>query len=105
MHRLFRPTRRAAVLLLALAAAASTPAADKRRAPVPVRSQDQAPLKCCFTNPGYSGTCEVQPAKEETCSQILDYLNNPMAQGKSYCGSTQVRSGWKSAACEPPPAR
>ena len=88
MRRLFRSPSRAAILL-ALAAAASTHAADK----------------CCFTNPGYSGTCEVQPAKDETCGQILAYLNNPMAQGKNYCGNTQVRSGWKSAACAQAPAR
>jgi hypothetical protein len=44
--------------------------------------------------------CEIQPAKDETCSTILAYLNNPMAQGKNYCGNTQVRSGWKSVACE-----
>lgn len=105
MRRVFRSTSRAAVILLALAAAASAPAAAKQRAPASVRTQDQAPNKCCFTNPGYSGTCEVQPAKGESCGQILAYLNNPMAQGKSYCGSTQVRSGWKSAACEAPPAR
>ena len=105
MRRLSRSTSRAAVLLLALAAAASTPAFDKQQAPAPVRAQDQAAKKCCFTNPGYSGTCEVQPAKDETCGQILAYLNNPMAQGKSYCGNTQVRSGWKSAACGQTPAR
>ena len=58
------------------------------------------PQKCCFTNPGYSGVCEIQPAKDETCATILAYLNNPMAQGKNYCGNTQVRSGWKSVACE-----
>ena len=56
--------------------------------------------KCCFTNPGFSGTCEVQPTKDESCGQILAYLNNPMAQGKSYCGNTTVRSGWKQTSCE-----
>ena len=39
---------------------------------------------CCFTNPGYAGTCKVQPAEDETCSSISAYLNNPMAEGKSY---------------------
>ena len=45
---------------------------------------------CCFTNPAYSGVCKVQPAEDETCASILAYLNNPMAQGKSYCGGTKV---------------
>ena len=91
MSRLTGWMTRAAVLLL-LAASTSAPA----------RQQDQPPppQKCCFTNAGYSGVCEIQPAKDETCATILAYLNNPMAQGKNYCGSTQVRSGWKSVACE-----
>jgi hypothetical protein len=62
-------------------------------------SQERA--KCCFRNPGYAGTCEVQPAKDETCGGILAYLNNPMSQGKGYCGNTTIRGGWQSAACEP----
>ena len=66
----------------------------------PLRGE-KLPAKCCFTNPSYSGTCEVQPAKDESCGQILDYLNNPMSQGKGYCGNTEVRSGWKSVVCEP----
>jgi hypothetical protein len=56
--------------------------------------------KCCFTNSRYTGTCEVTPAKDESCGQILDYLNNPASQGKSYCGNTQIRGGWQSVSCE-----
>jgi hypothetical protein len=90
MSRLTGWMTRAAVLLLLAAGA-----------PAPARQQDQPPpQKCCFTNTGYSGVCEIQPAKDETCATILAYLNNPMAQGKNYCGNTQVRSGWKSVACE-----
>ncbi len=55
---------------------------------------------CCFTNPAYSGVCKVQPAEDETCASILAYLNNPMAQGKSYCGGTKVRQGWAEVDCE-----
>jgi hypothetical protein len=55
---------------------------------------------CCFSNPAYSGVCEVQPAEGETCEGILAYLNNPMAQGKDYCGGTQVRGGWTQVKCE-----
>lgn len=63
-------------------------------------TQDPPPPRCCFTNPRYAGTCQVQPAKDESCGQILAYLNNPMSQGKSYCGSTTLRGGWQSVACE-----
>ncbi|MGH9391742.1 MAG: hypothetical protein ACRD1Z_19245 [Vicinamibacteria bacterium] len=30
----------------------------------------------------------------------LAYLNNPMAEGKSYCGGTTVRQGWTEVSCE-----
>jgi len=56
---------------------------------------------CCFTNARYVGTCEVAPEKDETCATILDYLNNPQSQGKSYCSSTTIRGGWQQAPCEP----
>ena len=55
---------------------------------------------CCFKNPAYSGVCRVVPAEDETCASILAYLNNPMAQGKSYCGGTKVRQGWTLVDCE-----
>jgi hypothetical protein len=63
-------------------------------------SQDPRP-HCCFVNPRYVGTCDVEPAKDETCASILEYLNNPMSQGKPYCNSTNIRGGWKSEPCEP----
>jgi hypothetical protein len=63
--------------------------------------QDSAPQKCCFTNPRHAGTCEVTPAKDETCGSILGYLNNPNSLGKTYCSNTTIRGGWTSAACEP----
>jgi hypothetical protein len=99
--RLIDWTTRASAVLFLITTAPTTPAAERARsAPAaPVSAQDQARKKCCFTNPGYSGTCEVEPAKDESCGQILGYLNNPMAQGKSYCGNTQVRSGWKQTDC------
>jgi hypothetical protein len=55
---------------------------------------------CCFENPGYSGTCEVTPGPEESCSDILAYLNNPNSVGKSYCGNTRVRGGWTQISCD-----
>ncbi len=55
---------------------------------------------CCFENPRYSGTCQVSPGPEESCGDILGYLNNPNSVGKTYCGNTKVRGGWSSVACE-----
>jgi len=58
----------------------------------------QAP--CCFENPRFSGTCEVTPGEDESCSSILGYLNNPNSVGKTYCGNTKVRGGWTQVSCE-----
>jgi hypothetical protein len=55
--------------------------------------------KCCFTNSAYSGTCEVTPKADETCNDILDYLNTPNSVGKGYCGGTNIRGGWQEASC------
>lgn len=55
--------------------------------------------KCCFRNPGYAGGCIVEPAPEETCASILEYLNDPGAVGKNYCSLTDVREGWVEVAC------
>lgn len=60
-----------------------------------------AAAHCCFTNPRFVGTCDVEPSSDETCSSILAYLNNPQSQGKTYCGSTSIRGDWKSVACQP----
>ncbi len=86
---------------MALPEGAATARAQDPGGAVPARSQDPPPPTCCFTNPGFAGTCEVRPAKDESCGQVLDYLNNPMSKGKSYCGNTSIRGGWKSVACEP----
>ena len=75
-------------LALAAAGAAVPDAADDAKPP------------CCFTNPRY-GVCSVQPSEDESCGQILEYLNNPLSQGKSYCGNTNVRGGWATKTCEP----
>jgi hypothetical protein len=62
--------------------------------------QDPRP-HCCFTNARYVGTCEIEPAQDETCAAILEYLNNPQSQGKAYCNSTAIRGGWKQVPCQP----
>ena len=61
-------------------------------------ADDQAP--CCFTNPRYSGVCQVVPGEGESCSSILAYLNNQNSVGKSYCGSTTIRGGWAQVECQ-----
>ena len=55
---------------------------------------------CCFENPRFSGTCQVTPGPEESCGDILAYLNNPNSVGKAYCGNTKVRGGWSQVSCE-----
>ncbi|NOZ94989.1 MAG: hypothetical protein GXP47_09675 [Acidobacteria bacterium] len=55
---------------------------------------------CCFTNDRYSGVCKVYPTGDETCGDILAYLNNPMATGKTYCGNTHIRGGWTQVDCK-----
>jgi hypothetical protein len=55
---------------------------------------------CCFTNPRFSGVCQVTPGEGETCSDILAYLNNQASVGKTYCGNTKVRGGWSQVDCD-----
>ncbi len=102
MRRITGRTLRLVAAALLLVATAPTLPSLEAAAPAPgapVVAQDPPPAKCCFTNPRYSGTCEVEPAKDESCGTILGYLNNPMSQGKSYCGNTQIRGGWQSVSC------
>ena len=72
------------VLSWAVSAAGAVPAAD-------------AGGKCCYTNPAYTGVCQVTPQEGETCQAILDYLNTPNSAGKNYCGT--VRGGWQQTSC------
>lgn len=81
----------AAAIALAATAPSSTTGGGRSEA---------AKESCCFKNPAYSGTCKVEPAEDETCESILAYLNNPMAEGKSYCGGTNIRQGWAQVSCE-----
>ena len=71
-------------------------AADRGQATTDAVAADS----CCFTNPRFSGVCEVTPGPEETCASILAYLNNPNSSGRAYCGGTTVRGGWSQVACE-----
>jgi hypothetical protein len=102
MRSLNRWTLRAVAVLLLFTAVPTTPVTHAAR-PAPAAAtlaMDEAPARCCFTNPGYTGTCEVQPGKDESCGQILDYLNNLLAHGKNYCLNTDIRGGWKQVDCE-----
>jgi hypothetical protein len=59
-----------------------------------------AATECCYTNPDYVGACSVTPSKDETCASILKYLNTAGTVGKTYCGNSRIRGGWKLVACE-----
>lgn len=98
--------RVALALAAVLVMAATIEPAPRPEAPSPLACAAQAADKdprphCCFTNARYVGTCEIEPAKDETCTTILDYLNNPQSQGKSYCSNTTIRGGWQQVPCEP----
>lgn len=62
-------------------------------------AQQTPPATCCFEHDGFQGTCVVVPAEGETCESILEYLNKPGSVGKTYCGSSRLRGGWKSVPC------
>src|SRR5262245_13569490 len=95
-------TRGIAILGLLVASASTTPARVEARPPAgAAASADSPPTKCCFTNPRHAGTCEVTPAKGETCGSVLAYLNNPNSQGKIYCGNTTIRGDWQIVSCTP----
>jgi hypothetical protein len=55
---------------------------------------------CCFTNPSFAGVCRVTTGPDETCSDVLAYLNNPSSTGRTYCSSTKIRGGWAQVACD-----
>jgi len=99
-------SRVALTLAAALLMAATLEPGPRTLAPSPLacmaQSADKDPRPhCCFTNARYVGTCEVEPAKDQTCATVLDYLNNPQSQGMSYCGNTTIRGGWQQVPCEP----
>ena len=84
-----------AVLLCALVPSGAVLAEDDTAATAALQDE-----RCCFENPRFSGTCEVTPGPDESCGDILAYLNNPNSVGKNYCGNTKVRGGWTLVACK-----
>jgi len=61
--------------------------------------QTKTQAACCFVRVGYQGVCKVTPEEKETCESILEYLNTPGTVGKTYCGASKLRGGWKAADC------
>lgn len=89
-----RSTSLAVLLVVSLAAAVPTIAQE------PTSESFIGNDTCCFSNPGYTGTCQVTTGPDESCSDVLAYLNNQASVGKTYCGNTKVRGGWAQVACE-----
>lgn len=83
------------ITCLCVAAVAGFAAAEETELTINLQQQP-----CCFENPRFSGTCTVTPGPEESCSDVLAFLNNPKSVGKNYCGNTKVRGGWTQVACE-----
>jgi hypothetical protein len=54
---------------------------------------------CCFANEAFTGVCRVVPEQNESCASILAYLNKPNTSGKTYCGASNVRGGWRQVTC------
>lgn len=81
----------ASVALVAALAAVAQPG-------VPV-AEDSA-RSCCVANPRFAGMCKIELGPDETCRDALEYLNNAASVGKTYCGNTSVRMGWKEVACQ-----
>ncbi len=87
-------------LALLLSAASVLPASGGA-APAATQEPGTYVVECTFTNPAYSGECDVS---EETaasvpprraCEQILSCLNDVRCTSKMYCNATSVRGGWK----------
>ena len=64
-----------------------------------------AALRGAFEKNGWHGPTVmgsvrgVTPGEGETCESILEYLNTAGTVGKTYCGGSSLRGGWKLADC------
>jgi hypothetical protein len=85
--------------MLALAVVAAVAAMGAVVAPS-ARTADEDARSCCVANPRFAGICKVELAENETCADVLAYLNNAASVGRTYCGSTNVRVGWKQVECQ-----
>jgi hypothetical protein len=91
-----KPTRVILAIVICALCVAGTVTAAEKADKVTVAQQEP----CCFENPRYAGTCQVTPGPEESCGDILAYLNNPNSVGKAYCGNTKIRGGWTQVDCD-----
>jgi uncharacterized protein (TIGR02246 family) len=62
----------------------------------------EAGERCCFNNFRYSGGCMVVTGGNETCGDVLAYLNDFNSVGKYYCDNTTIRGGWSLSDCGDP---
>lgn len=62
----------------------------------------QADESCCLNNYRFAGGCMVVARGQETCQDIIAYLNNFNSVGKYYCDNTMVRGGWTLSDCGNP---
>jgi uncharacterized protein (TIGR02246 family) len=60
-----------------------------------VRADD----RCCLNNFRFAGGCMVIVRGQETCQDVLSYLNSFQSVGKYYCDNTTIRGGWSLSEC------
>jgi len=65
-------------------------------------AQVQADESCCLNNYRFAGGCMVVVRGQETCQDVIAYLNNFNSVGKYYCDNTMVRGGWSLSDCGNP---
>jgi len=65
-------------------------------------AQVQADESCCLNNFRFAGGCMVVVRGQETCQDVLSYLNNFNSVGKYYCDNTMIRGGWSLSDCGDP---
>lgn len=95
MKRTQGPWSAVLITTLAVAGAIAASAATTHRAET--RADDRT---CCVANPRHAGICKVQLGEDETCADVLAYLNNANSVGRTYCGNTTVRVGWQQVTCQ-----
>ena len=91
--------RSRAMLVLAVVSSLAAVGATTATSARPVVADEDARF-CCVANPRFAGICKVTLAEDESCADVLAYLNNAASVGKTYCGTTPVRMGWKEVACQ-----
>jgi hypothetical protein len=86
---------------ITLAAVATLAALGAVAFPSTAPAADESARFCCVANPRFAGVCKVALADDETCADVLAYLNSATSVGKTYCGTTPVRGGWREVECQP----